>query len=349
MPRIEIRPPLRSINTVASSGSPALYINYEAYGNKTNPAILFVEGLGATLASWTVESLIKPLANAGYYCIIYDNRDAGRSSYITYKGEHSAVSIYSTLMYNMACPFESMKIEYEPPYVLKDMAEDGILLLNALQIDKAHLIGRSMGGMIAQVMTIFWQERFLSFCSFASFTGNFRRQLASTYTLGYLYVYLPSVGPKIKDIENEKQVEEYIKHSATGMMYTQYESGATQNNGRTPLQETRRRFEHNKEYLHLSGSGKMRQLAAIVFDTIGQRDELLKDVMIPSIVIHGKNDILVPFIGGVDTANSLGNCRKTLWIDNMGHECPDREVKSIFNCIVENLQYADQQVNRSKL
>ena len=93
----------------------------------------------------------------------------------------------------------------------------------------------------------------------------------------------------------------------------------------------------------------MRQLAAIVFDTIGQRDELLKDVMIPSIVIHGKNDILVPFIGGVDTANSLGNCRKTLWIDNMGHECPDREVKSIFNCIVENLQYADQQVNRSKL
>ena len=158
MPRVEIRKP------DVARGYPAMYINYEAYGNPSNPAILFVEGLGATLASWPTESLIKPLASAGYYCIIYDNRDSGCSSYITYRGNHSPVYMYTILCYNFVCPFDAMKIEYEPAYVLKDMAEDGIRLLDALKIQKAHLVGRSMGGMIAQLMAIFWQDRFCSFC-----------------------------------------------------------------------------------------------------------------------------------------------------------------------------------------
>eukprot|EP00943_MAST-04B_sp_MAST-4B-sp1_P003987 g3987.t1 len=341
MPRVQIRPPFND--------TPPLYIYYETFGKSKNPAILFVEGLGATSASWTTESLIKPLADAGYYCIIYDNRDAGRSSYITYKGDHSPLFIYSTLMYNLACPFESMKINYEPPYVLKDMAEDGILLLDALGIKQAHLVGRSMGGMIAQVMAIFWQSRFLSFCSFASFTGNFPRQLASVYTLGYLYIYLPTTAPKLTDRNNEEELNKLIKHSTIGMTYTQHEPGATQNNGKTPLEEVRRRYEHSKDNLQLTGGGKFRQMAAVLFDPIGQRDKLLKDIKIPSIVIHGKNDVLVPFIGGVDTANALGNCRKTLWIDNMGHEVPDREVKRIFKCLLENITYAHEQLNRCKL
>ena len=341
MPRVEIRKP------DVARGYPAMYINYEAYGNPSNPAILFVEGLGATLASWPTESLIKPLASAGYYCIIYDNRDSGCSSYITYRGNHSPVYMYTILCYNFVCPFDAMKIEYEPAYVLKDMAEDGIRLLDALKIQKAHLVGRSMGGMIAQLMAIFWQDRFCSFCSIASFTGNLRRQMASTYVLGYLYVYLPALAPELDG--SEKALDEYIKHSTKGMLYTQYSPGATQNNGRSPYEECRRRYDHKLEYSHLSSEGKFRQLAAIAFDTVGQRDALLRDVKIPSIVIHGKSDILIPFIGGVDTAEALGNCRNTLWIDNMGHEIPDRAVQSIFDCILENLEFADAMWNRSKL
>ena len=341
MPRIEIR------QADIARGYPALYINYEAYGNPSNPAILFVEGLGATLASWPTESLIKPLANAGYYCIIYDNRDSGCSSYMTYRGNHSPVYMYSTYCYNLVCPLDAMKIEYEPPYVLKDMAEDGIRLLDALRIQKAHLVGRSMGGMIAQLMAIFWQERFRSFCSFASFTGNLRRQLASAYVLGYLYVYLPATAPELDG--SDEALDKYLQHSTKGMLYTQYEPGATQNNGKSPYEECKRRYEHKLEYSHLSSEGKFRQLGAILFGTVGPRDVLLKDVKIPSIVIHGKSDILVPFIGGVDTAEALGNCRNTLWIDNMGHEVPDREVESIFDCILENLRYADDMWNRSKL
>ena len=100
--------------------------------------------------------------------------------------------------------------------------------------------------MIAQLMAIFWQDRFCSFCSIASFTGNLRRQNGK-HIRAWVFVRLStSIAPELDG--SEKALDEYIKHSTKGMLYTQYSPGASQNNGRSPYEECKRRYDHKLEY-----------------------------------------------------------------------------------------------------
>ena len=137
-------------------------LEYEAHGDPENPPLLLIMGLGAQMTLWPIE-LIDALVARGHYVIRYDNRDIGLSTKFTHASVPDLPSLMMTLM--------SGKLP-ALPYTLKDMADDAAALLTALGIDKAHVVGASMGGMIAQLVAIHHGERVASLTSIMSTTGN---------------------------------------------------------------------------------------------------------------------------------------------------------------------------------
>ena len=129
---------------------------YETFGNPDAPAVLLIMGLGAQMILWP-DALCEALAEAGYHAIRFDNRDSGRSSVLDVEPPN---------------PRRVRSGEAQPPYLLQDMAADAIGLLDALGIEAAHVVGASLGGMIAQRLAIDHPQRALSLASIMSTTGD---------------------------------------------------------------------------------------------------------------------------------------------------------------------------------
>ena len=280
-------------------------IHYEEQGDPAAPAMLLIMGFGAQLTLWPDE-LVEALAAQGFRVIRYDNRDVGLSQ--KFDGVKAPGLVKITLL---------SKIGFTPkvPYTLADMADDGVGLLDALGIERAHIVGASMGGMIAQHVAARHPDRCLSLTTVFSTTGNPK---------------LPPARPEAMKalITRPDSTEEgvLVEH---GMMLARtigspgYPAPEDRLRERT-LASVRRSFYPE---------GPTRHLSAIVAD--GDRRAMLRDIAVPTLVLHGEDDPLVPCEGGRDTAASIPGA-KLKTIPGWGHDLPLELVDELAGAIGEH-------------
>ena len=265
-------------------------IEVEDGGPEGAPAILLVNGYTSQLLNWP-DPLLDGLKAEGFRVIRYDNRDVGLSQKFTGVPDFKAV-------------VEAVAGGKTPniPYTLKDMATDGMGVLDALGIDRAHVVGVSMGGMIVQRMAIHFPERLHSMTSIMSTTGNPDLPPARPDVIAALNAPPPS--------EDRDTV---IAHRMKGRRA--FESPAFPK----PDDELRALIAADFDRMYYP-EGAARQYGAILGD--GNRVPLLQKVAVPSLVIHGIADPLVPVEGGKDTAAAIPGAELKLF-EGMGHDLPE--------------------------
>lgn len=275
-----------------------LEIAYETFGSAGDPALLLIMGLASQMLSWP-DALCTALADAGFHVIRFDNRDIGLSTHLTEAGSPDPMKLL-------------IGDTSEAAYRLEDMADDAVGLLDALGIDRAHLVGVSMGGMIAQTVAIRHPERVSSLTSIMSTTapdvGPPTRQAQAV---------LLTPPPNNRDEAGERAVAVFRVIGSPGF----------------PLDEDavadvgRRSYDRGSD-----PAGVLRQLAAI--GASGDRTAALQRVSVPALVIHGADDPLVTVAGGRATAAALAGSR-LLVIPGMGHNLPRELWPTFVDAIVE--------------
>ncbi|MEQ8283687.1 MAG: alpha/beta hydrolase [Parvibaculum sp.] len=292
--------------TVKANG---ISINCEDRGPADGTPILFVNGYTSTLMSWP-EELMEGLRARGFRVIRYDNRDVGKSE--KFSGLPKAADVVAAVR-------EGRKPDM--PYTLADMAADGIGVLDALGIKRAHIMGISMGGMIVQRMAIHHPERLISVTSIMSSTGNPDLPQASDAAMKALQEQ-----PASEDRET------VIRHRMKGRRV--YQSPAY------PKSEEDLHELVAREYDHMYyPEGGVRQYAAIMGD--GSRVAALKKVRVPFLVIHGDADPLVRPEGGADTAKSVPGAKHVV-IEGMGHDLPVELCPQYVELIATHARAAEQ-------
>ena len=266
-------------------------IHYEEQGDKTAPPMLLIMGFGAQLTLWPDE-LVEALASRGFRVIRYDNRDIGLSH--KFDGVKAPGLVKMTLL-------SKLGLKPKVPYTLADMADDGAGLLDTLGIEKAHIVGASMGGMIAQHFVSRHADKCLSLTTIFSTTGNPKLPPAKPEAMKALVTRPDSTDEKV-----------LVEH---GMMVAR-----TIGSPGYPTEDERLR-ERTTASVRRSfyPEGPTRHLSAIVAD--GDRRGMLKDVTVPTLVLHGEDDPLVPCEGGRDTAASIPGA-KLKTIPGWGHDLP---------------------------
>jgi len=273
---------------------------YEAFGDPDDPAILLVMGLATQMLAWH-EAFCEALASRGFHVIRFDNRDIGRSQRMD--GGRPPTSLQLLRRDKRAAS-----------YTLDDMAGDAVGLLDHLGIDRAHLVGASMGAMIAQTVAARHPERVRSLVSMMSNTGARRSGQPSVR----LYPVLLRRAPR--------DLEGYVRH--TERVLTRIGSPGFEHDGGDLRRLAELSFERG-----LNPAGAGRQLAAIIAS--GDRTPLLRRIAAPTLVIHGSADRLIPPSGGRATARAIPGAR-LLVIDGMGHDLPRGAWPRMLDAIEEN-------------
>lgn len=276
-------------------------IEYEVYGE--GEPLLLVMGLGGQLVAWP-KDWVQRFVDLGFQVIDFDNRDIGLSTKMPGKPPGMMRVIAAALSPRFA----------KSDYLLSDMADDAVGLLDHLGIDKAHVVGISMGGMISQSIAIGHPDRVASLTSIMSNTGDHKNGRIHRS----LYRKMPKTFAKSKDEAIEK-----------GLLTFEYISGP--------------HFEEDKAELRslleqaLSRSwdpdGTGRQTMAITASP--DRTEALRKVTAPTLVIHGLVDPLVKPSGGIATAKAIPGSR-LLTFPDMGHDLPKARWDEIIDAIVDN-------------
>jgi pimeloyl-ACP methyl ester carboxylesterase len=287
-----------------------IQIEYETFGEPDSPALLLIIGLASQLTAWD-EKLCQQLAQQGHYVIRFDNRDAGLSSKIEEAGVPDIMQTIEAQMKGEAI---------SPPYTIEDMADDAVGLLDAIGIEKAHVCGMSMGGMIAQTIAINYPKRVLSLISVYSRTGDPEEPQPKPEAMEFLFAPPPE--------ERKEYIDYGIKLfstiSGTGFPYDE---------------EWLRNFVAQSYDRAFNPEGSARQLVAIMAQK--NRRPALKSLSTPTLVIHGSDDPLVPVAGGKNTAADIPGA-KLMIIDGMGHDLPHGGAwPQIIDAIVDHTQKAD--------
>ena len=280
-------------------------LEVETMGSRENPAVLLVMGLGAQMTAWP-EDFCKQLSERGYFVIRFDNRDVGLSTWFDDAGEPNMSRTYLSALFGR---------KIKAPYSLSDMADDAVGVLDSLGIDKAHLIGASMGGMIVQRFALNHPERVSSLCSIMSTPRFIRPEYQLTVEL-----MEPDSGTR------EGRIESGLK------------SAQLINGEKFPLPENLRELVAASIDRAWNPAGTTRQLTAILAD--GDRRSELETLSIQTTVIHGTADRLVPPRGGKETAKAIKDSR-LVEIEGMGHSMPEETWTEIF-------QVFDELVDKSK-
>jgi pimeloyl-ACP methyl ester carboxylesterase len=280
-------------------------ICYETFGDRDDPALLLVMGLATQMLGWH-EEFCAALAGRGFFVVRFDNRDIGRSSRM--HGRPPTLAQIVRRSRNAA------------GYTLDDMAADGIGLLDHLGIDRAHVAGASMGGMIAQTMAARYPERVLSLASIMSNTGA----LWSGQPAVRLYPVLLRPRPRDRNGFVESSVKAFEAIGSPGFERDEA--------------ELRRVAERSYDRGHDPASAG-RQLAAILAS--GDRTPLLRKITAPTVVIHGTDDRLVNTSGGRATARAIPGARLLL-IKGMGHDLPRGAWPEIIDAIAANAARAGE-------
>jgi pimeloyl-ACP methyl ester carboxylesterase len=265
-------------------------IEYESFGRESDPAILLIMGFSAQLTLWPAP-LCEGLAGRGFRTIRFDNRDIGKSTHLMDRGAPNLGAL-------MAAAAQGQPVE--APYTLDDMADDAAALLDALRIDSAHIVGASMGGMIAQLVAIRHPARTRSLVSIMSTTG--RRDLPPATPEAMAALMTPPASSRRED-RIAASVRTWRAIGSPGFAATDEElhADAVLNVDRVPYEP----------------AGIARQFAAIIASP--PRHEMLAAVRAPALVIHGADDPLVRVEGGRDTAASIPACELAI-VPGMGHD-----------------------------
>ena len=284
-------------------------IHYEEHGDPGDPAMLLIMGFGAQLTLWPDE-LVEALASRGFRVIRYDNRDIGLSQ--KFDGVKAPGLVKMTLL-------SKLGMTPRVPYTLSDMAADGVGLLDALGIERAHVVGASMGGMIAQHVAAKYPDRCLSFTQIFSTSGNPRLPAARKEALQALVTRPKSTDEAV-----------LVEH---GIMLAR-----TIGSPGFPAQEERLR-ERTLASVKRSfyPEGPNRHLSAIVAD--GDRSTMLREISVPTLVLHGEDDPLVPCEGGRDTAACIPAARLRT-IPGWGHDLPLELVETLSDEIASHARNA---------
>jgi len=265
-------------------------IEYETFGDLGDPTLLLVMGLGAQMILWP-EEFCSDLAAHGLHVVRYDNRDVGRSTWLDEAGMPDVAGALAAAMQGR--PIDS-------PYLLSDMASDAAGLLDALEVGTAHVVGASMGGMIAQTLAIEHPARVRTLTSIMSTTGHPGLPPARPEAMAVLLTPAPS--ERAAAIEHGVRVWRTI--GSPGFPFDEAEV-------RDRAAQT---FDRG-----VNPPGVARQLVAILAS--GSRREALRGVRAPTLVIHGAADPLVPVEAGRDTAQAVPGA-ELLEIEGMGHDLP---------------------------
>ncbi len=281
-------------------------IYFEHRGARANPRVLFVHGLGCQLVQWP-ESLIEGVVDAGFCAVMFDNRDVGYSD-----GPEQPAPTVEALLAARDRPSV-----LTPPYTLADMADDVVALLDHLGQGGAHVIGLSMGGMISQTLAIEHPGRVYSLTSIMSSTGNPGLPGPAGEVVGAL------IG-SVAGGDTETIIAQTIQASKIfgGPHYDSELHGI----GRFARRAVER--AHRPE-------GVMRQLAAIL--TADDRREALGHLDVPTLVIHGNADPLVPVEAGRDTTASIPGATY-VEIDKLGHDLSEPAIGDIVDAITSHLR-----------
>ncbi|MFE2045126.1 alpha/beta fold hydrolase [Streptomyces sp. NPDC059477] len=271
--------------------SPGVSLAYEGFGDPGDPPVLLVMGFGAQMIAWH-EDFCRALAERGRYVIRYDNRDTGLST----KFDDHPVDV-GRFMAAVSSGDLATAVEMAP-YRLTDMADDGLGLLTALGVERAHVVGTSMGGMIAQTMAINRPERVLTLTSMMSSTGE------SGYGGSSPEAQAVVAGPKPADREG------YVAAAEREMVWASRRYGDP-----AVLRELAAR-SYDRAY-YPAGAG--RQLGAMILS--GSRADALRRLRVPTLVIHGLDDTLIDPSGGRRTADLVPGAKLVL-IPDMGHDRP---------------------------
>jgi pimeloyl-ACP methyl ester carboxylesterase len=266
-------------------------IRYETFGDASAPPMLLIMGLGAQMIQWP-EEFIEQIAARGFHVIRFDNRDVGESTWLSDAG----------------------RVEFggAPVYTLDDMAADAIGLLDALGIERAHIVGVSMGGMIAQLIALNHPERVLTLTSIMSHVGGDDAVPPTPEAMERLLTKRPET--------REEAIEVGLKTwrviGSPGFPFDEAEVrkriGLAFDRGFNP-------------------AGFMRQIAAVM--AASSRKQRLGGLTVPACVVHGADDPLVPVDNAQRTADAIGDA-ELVTIGGMGHDLPKGAWPQIIEAIV---------------
>ena len=287
-------------------------LEYDTFGSPDADPMLLIMGLGAQMILWD-ESFCEELASRGFYVIRFDNRDIGLSTRFDDAGVPDIVGM-------MTASFTGAPLPEEPPYTIEDMADDAVGLLDALGIDKAHIFGASMGGMIAQTVAFRHPHRTKTLISSMSSTGEAHVSQPDPE------VAMVHVQPTPDDLDG------YVDACVT-------RSKLLTGDG-FPFDEAFIRARSKRVHARgLNPAGQTRQLAAIFAQ--GSRRAALETLDVPTLVMHGTADRLIPVAAGKATAEAIPNA-ELLLVEGMGHDSPRETWDDAFDAIVRLTQKAQE-------
>jgi pimeloyl-ACP methyl ester carboxylesterase len=272
---------------------------YETFGDPADPALLLTMGLATQMLGWH-EDFCAELAGREVHVIRYDNRDVGRSQ--TVDGR------VPTLLQLLR------RDKRAASYTLEDMAADAVALLDHLGIERAHAVGASMGGMIAQMLAARHPERVLSLVSMMSNSGA---RWSGQPPLR-MYPVLLKKPPRGREGYQDHAVRVFSKIGSPGFERDD---------------DDLRRIAGMSYDRGINPAGTMRQIAAVIAS--GDRRPLLRTITAPALVIHGAKDPLIPLSGGRATARAIPGAR-LLVIDGMGHDLPRPVWPRLLDAIEQN-------------
>ncbi|MGE4241993.1 alpha/beta fold hydrolase [Ramlibacter sp.] len=285
-------------------------IEVEDTGETDRPVVLLVMGLGLQLISWP-PPFLRALNDAGFRVVRFDNRDVGLSQHFDDKGLPNLM--WEGFKQRVGLPVKA-------PYTLDDMASDTLGVLDALGIARAHIVGVSMGGMIAQRVAIRAPERVTSLSSIMSSSG-------ARFLPGPKPQVLQALFSRPAGTGEAGIVDHFVKvFRIIGSPGFPTDEASLREGIRAGV----RRSYHP--------AGTMRQMAAVAADTRRARE--LARVKSPTLVIHGRDDPLVPLACGHDTARRIRGARM-MAVHGMGHDLPPGVCKHLVAALVPHLRQAE--------
>ncbi|NMP31158.1 alpha/beta hydrolase [Thalassotalea sp. M1531] len=298
--------------------SNGITINFQDEGKKSSPTIILIMGLGAHMAIWPDE-LYYGLVDKGFRVIRFDNRDAGRSSQLD---DLNPPSIFKVWLSNQL-PFKT-----NIPYKLDDMANDVLEIMAVLKIKRAHLVGASMGGMIAQILAAKYKKKVSSLTSIMS-TTSMPKLSKSNLNIMLKLAHRPNQNTPNAAINYTIKLNRLIESPAF------------------PNDEQRlRRLAKKSIERGYNPAGIKRQLVAITAS--GSRRALMRDIKAPTLVIHGTDDPVISVNAGIETAHQIKKAKLKI-VEGLGHDFPPELMKKWVKWISKHVLKSEQKRAAQKL
>jgi pimeloyl-ACP methyl ester carboxylesterase len=285
-----------------STDNRQIELEYDHFGNPTDPALLLIMGFTAQMVAWD-EEFCKQLADRGHFVIRFDNRDCGLSTKLHGVPSNSDAVIMAAMMETEMPPV---------PYTLSDMAADAMQVLDHLNIERAHIMGASMGGMIAQTVAIEHPHRVKTLISIMSQPGELTVGQPTQEAMELIVTPAPS------------NRDEYIAFAPKWQLWQSKKYRSDELSIKAAIRD----FDRSNY-----PEGGPRQMAAIYAS--GSRAEGLQKLDIPTLVIHGTEDQLITPSGGERTAELIPNST-LLMVDDMGHDMPQPLWPLYFDAITKH-------------